>query len=200
MRSDTIQVTNTGKGFAEALEQAERVAHFKGLDEKSALHLRLLTEEMMGIMRTLTGEKEAEFWIDDEDGAFALHLKADAFMNSKMRSELLDVSKSGKNAAAKGVTGKLRDLFERFMEPQNVGADGDVLLMMDHTFASAEFGVVPIPDVSQWSLKSYKQAADGRVSSEAWDELEKSVVAKLADDVRIGIAGPHVEMTIIKSF
>lgn len=200
MKSDTIHVASSGKGLSEALEQADKVAVFKSLDDKSSLHLRLLTEEMMGMMRALNGEKEGEFWIDDEGGVFALHLKAKTAMNSALRSDLLEVSKSGKNAAAKGVTGKLRDLFERFMEPQCVG-EGEVIPLMDHTFASAEFGVLPMPGADQWSLRSYKQAAeDGRAPKEAWDELEKSVIAKLADDVLIGIAGSHVEMTVIKKF
>ena len=33
-----------------------------------------------------------------------------------------------------------------------------------------------------------------------WDELEGSVVARLADDVRVGIVGQKVELTIIKKF
>lgn len=200
MKSDTIHVTSKGQGLSEALEQADKVAVFKGLSKKSALQLRLLTEEMMGMMRALNGEKEAEFWIDDEDGAFALHLKAETVMNSSLRSNLLNVSKSGKNSAAKGVTGKLRDLFERFMEPQSVGM-GEVIPLMDHTFASAEFGVLPIQGVDRWSLSTYMQAAeDGRAPKEAWDELEKSVIARLSDDVLIGIAGSHVEMMVLKSF
>ena len=32
----------------------------------------------------------------------------------------------------------------------------------------------------------------------AWDELEKSVVSHVADDVKIAIRGREVEMTIIK--
>ncbi|MBQ4341715.1 MAG: hypothetical protein II756_04310, partial [Clostridia bacterium] len=117
MRSDVIHVTNGGRGFEEALSQAELVARYKGLPNKSALHLRLLAEEMLGMMNALTGEREADFWIDDEDGVFTLHLQAEAEMNAKLRKNLLAVSTSGVNAAAKGVTGKVRDLFERMLEP-----------------------------------------------------------------------------------
>ncbi len=35
------------------------------------------------------------------------------------------------------------------------------------------------------------------VNKEAWDELEKSVVGHLADDVKVSILGREVEMTII---
>ena len=57
-----------------ALAQAEKVAAYKGLTGKNALHLRLLAEEMMGMMRSITGETEGKFWIEDESGEFRLHL------------------------------------------------------------------------------------------------------------------------------
>ena len=33
-----------------------------------------------------------------------------------------------------------------------------------------------------------------------WDQLEKSIVAKLADDVIVGVRGKKVEIIIIKEF
>jgi len=56
----------------------------------------------------------------------------------------------------------------------------------------------------QWSMEDYRnqlrqyrnQNAEG--SQEAWDELEKSVVSRVADDVKVGILGRTVEMTIVK--
>ncbi len=38
----------------------------------------------------------------------------------------------------------------------------------------------------------------GEDAREAWDELEKSVVAKVADDVKVSILGRVVEMIILK--
>jgi hypothetical protein len=55
MKSDVIHVTNEGAGFDKALAQAEATARFLDLDRRDALHLRLLTEEMTGMMRALTG-------------------------------------------------------------------------------------------------------------------------------------------------
>ena len=36
--------------------------------------------------------------------------------------------------------------------------------------------------------------------NEKWDELEKSIVAKLADDVIVGVRGKNVEIVIKKEF
>ena len=49
------------------------------------------------------------------------------------------------------------------------------------------------PDLEKELSSSLDAAA-----KEAWDELEKSVVAKVADDVNVAIRGRTVEMTIVK--
>ena len=199
MKSDVIYVTNEGLGFDEALAQAEAVARFRSLDRKSALHLRLLTEEMIGMMRAMTGEREADFWIDDEGGAYNLHLQVKTPMNAEMREKLLSASTSGKNSAAKGVTGKLRDLLERFIEPADGSIADDLITGMDYAYSGGDFGSLSVAAAGLWSMSRYKAAAaEGRTPKEDWDELEKSVVAKLADDVKIGIAGQNVEMIITK--
>ena len=56
----------------------------------------------------------------------------------------------------------------------------------------------------EWSMARYEQALNEGVSRqdeearEAWDELEKSVVSHVADDIRVSIRGAAVEMTIVK--
>ena len=100
MKTDKITVSSQGARMGAALEQAEKVAAYKGLKMKDALHLRLLTEEMMGLMRSITGEREGIFWIEDEDGEYRLHLQVRTLLNSEEREQLLAVSSSGKNESA----------------------------------------------------------------------------------------------------
>lgn len=207
MRSDVIHINNEGKGFDEALRQAELVARFRNLPQKSALQLRLLTEEVMGMMRALTGEREADFWIDDEDPeapSFRLHLTAETLMNGEMRKKLLSASTSGLNSAAVGLTGKLRDLFEQLIEPTDQDMADDLRNGVYYT--GADYGTETAASTDLWSLNAYR-AEVGRAKDAGtdgplpdWDELEKSVVARLADEVRIGISGHLVEMTIYKKF
>ena len=201
MKSDVIHVTNDGAGFDQALAQAEAVARFRDLDHRGALHLRLLTEEMMGMMRAMTGEREADFWIESGDGVVDLHLAVQTPMNAEMRKKLLSASTSGENSAAKGVTGKLRDLFEQFIEPENGNLPSDLVTGMDYAYAGGDFGTLSVAAAGLWSMNRYKAAVkEGRAPVEDWDELEKSVVARLADEIKIGIAGHDVEMVISKKF
>ena len=205
MRSDVIHVSSDGAGFDEALNQAEFVARFRDLPKKSALQLRLLTEEVMGMMRALTGEREADFWIDDEnpddpaDRLFRLHLTAETMMNGEMRKKLLSASTSGLNSAAVGFTGKLRDLFEQLIEPSDQNMADD--LKMGVYYAGADYAVESVNSADLWSLNAYREEIGNGAGPKAdWDELEKSVVAKVADEVRIGITGQVVEMTIYKKY
>jgi hypothetical protein len=200
MRSDIIHVKSDGTGIEEALTQAERVARYKGLAKKQTIHLRLLTEELMGMVKAMTGVLDAEFWIEDVDNAFQLHLRTDTAMNTKLRRELLSVSTSGSNEAAKGVTGKIRELFEKALEP----ADNTLTApyCTGWTFTGADNAAPGMITSGVWSFNSYKESvrdnADNAEAREAWDELEKSIIANLADEVKIWIRNGQVELTVFK--
>lgn len=197
MKSDVIVVSSKGLKIETALDQAEAVAVYKKLSPKGTLQLRLLTEEMMGLIRSVTGETEGDFWIEENDGLYQLHLKVVTRMSSVKREHLLSASTSGKNDAARGFFGRLRDLFDR-------DADADVVaftpLMAEGFYDTTG---ATIPDM-EWSMARYRDEVDYRreqhedAAIEAWDELEKSVVAHVADDVKVYIRGDSVEMVIEK--
>ena len=198
MKTDVITVSSRGKQMEKALEQADKVAAYKGLSAKDALHLRLLTEEMMGMMRSITGEKEGTFWIEDQDGEYQLHLKVRAMLTSEEREQLLAVSSSGKNESAKGLMGRLRDFFD-WGSDADLSAYSSPLLLPDAFEQSSS----PMLDW-EWSMSRYERALSTQMEQgdqavkEAWDELEKSVVSHVADDVKVAIRSGTVEMIILK--
>lgn len=198
MKSDVIHVTNDGVGVHDARVQAERVAAFLALGKKDALHLALLTEEMMGMMLALTGQTEADFWIENEKNVTTLHLKAAAAMNAEMRKKLLAASSTGKNVAVKGIMGKIKDIFQRLVEPADDSTIPTAAFAMGSSSQPNGFASL---GVCLWSLTQYKSIVNKGVgANKEWDELEKSIVSKLADEVQIGIIDEMVEMIIFKSF
>ncbi len=203
MEFNRIIVKSNGEGMEKALRMAELAASACDLPRRSALQLRLLSEEMMGILRSITHETEATYWITEKDRQFALHLATDTAMRSDKRSELLSVATSGRNEAARGVTGKLRSLFEAAMDPD---ADDMPSLLSMGLSSMASPGSVWLSPVSvDWSMNAYKQGVEESApqdseAAEAWDELEKSVVSRLADEVTVAIRGQNVEMVIYKAF
>ena len=199
MKTDVIVVSSQGGQMETALRQAERVAAYKELSPQGALHLRLLTEEMMGMMRSITGETQGRFWIEDQErpGEFRLHLQVDTRMDSGKRSQLLSAATSGKNEVARGLMGRLRDFFDQ-------SADEDIAAMSSPLLLPGMFDHSSTPTLDwEWSMVRYEDALNQARESEeeareAWDELEKSVVARVADDVKVAIRRGTVEMTIIK--
>lgn len=200
MKSDYIQVSSRGEGLREALEQTEAVARFEKLTPRQAIHLRLLTEETMGMFMGILEDVRGRFWIESEDGDYAIHLLAWTMMDAEKRKKLLSVSTSGSNAAAKGVLGKIRDLFLRSLEP----IDGTAATAYQAGWIENQAG---IPDGDPaipltWSFVRYKASVDPKDPdrTEEWDELEKSVVANVADDVEIFIRAEEAEMVVHKRF
>ena len=204
MKTDVIEFTNKGDGIENVLTETERAAAYRGLTPKQALRLRLLAEEMTGMLRTLVGDERFRFWVESEGTAFSLHLLTQTVMTQKLREALLSTSSSGKNEAAKGFMGRIREIFTVMSESyQPAGTEMRYgYSYVDVTGYDASMDVSPNAALLAWSLKAYRDAvAENREKEpEKWDELEKSITAKLADDVKIFIRGNNVEMIIEKAF
>ena len=174
MRSDTIIIDNRQNGFTAAVEETKKVAAFNGLDAQKALELQMLTEEMLSLARSVTGEMTASFWIDIEEMNATLHMSTQTVLNKEQRAELIASSTSRRNEATKTFLGALRDWFDeaRAAEPQHFTPDRDLL------------NDLPIDSVVE----------------KEWDGYERSILRKLADEVKISIVKDQVEMTVFKRF
>ena len=198
MKTDVISVSSRGNQIKAVLKQVDKVAAYKGLSAKDALHLRLLTEEMMGMMRSITGETEGQFWIEDQDGEYQLHLRVRTRLTEEEREQLLSASSSGKNQAARGLMGHIREFFDWGSAEDPTGIP--CTLMLPDMFEQSTSPALYL----EWSMQRYENALSYRMKQEdtsvreAWDELEKSVVKHVADDVLVSIRGGVVEMTILK--
>ena len=189
MKTLEFVVSNKGNGMNAALEQADRTAQQLKLSPKEALHMRLMVEEMMNLMRSIIGQLEGKFWIETTDGAYQLHLCTSTLLDAEQRAQLLSSSTSGRNEAHRGIMGKIRAFFE----PMPIDETPAYLLN-----TAVTGGVAGDLD---WSLNAYRQRLQQNGDAEAkqeWDELEKSVISHIADDVRVSIRGYDVELTIDK--
>ena len=197
MISDIIAITNTGENLYTALDLSRRVAAYGDLSPKYALHLRLLAEELVSLMRAITGEVSGRFWIEKEDEDYRLHLQVDAALTKEKREELLSTSSTGKNEAHHSFMGRLRDFFFGPVDADIAAYDKSVLatgVLPDGSRPSTDW---------DWMMTRYQCALSAMreekpEAAEAWDELEKSIVGNLADDVKVSIKGSKTEMIIEK--
>ena len=111
MKTDIITIDNKGNGMDAAQAQVTMAAQARGLNAKETLQLNILTEELMSLARSVTGELAALFWIESEAKCFSLHLRTKTKMDASKRYLLMYTATSGKNEAAKGFIGFLRDKF-----------------------------------------------------------------------------------------
>ncbi|MBQ7562620.1 MAG: hypothetical protein IJT16_01370 [Lachnospiraceae bacterium] len=205
MTTDKIKVTNDEACMERILTEAERLADYEKYGSKDSIRLRLLAEEAVGLVRGITGDIAAEIWFEGDSEVSRVCVKGKTEMDRAKFEELLSVSTTGENTLAKGVLGKLSEVMQlTFMSP------GDL-----SKCAILNYGMMmPGPDEPDlysfqmmqsnlWSLKQYRESLfDHREADEdnaqAWDELEKSIIGNLADDVQVGINHGTVELTIIR--
>jgi len=174
MRSDIVSIDNSGKGFQRATDQAKKVATYKGLAELDSIQLQVLTEELLSLARSVTGDLNASFWIEFEGAQADLHLTTQAVLDREKRAELIASSTSRKNEASKTFLGSLRDKFEEAMT-----ADVDHFEPSDDILKDMPCGVYDEPE---------------------WDGYERSILRNLADEIKIGIQGRTVDITVSKRF
>lgn len=204
MKTREIAVTSRGLGMHEALEMTETLAAESGLDQNQVLHLRLLAEELFGMLKGIAGDVEALYWMDIEGKSFEQHMKTSVDMTVEMRDALLSAATSGKNEAAKSFMGRIRDMIGVRLLPSNEGPSELAQALMNAAWSTPSNNLsVNTSDV--WSMQQYKsdvqsKREEGGEAKEAWDELEKSIVAKIADEVKISIVGSTAEITVFKAF
>ena len=198
MKSNACVIKRGGAGLESILAEVEKVAEYNKLPQKETLRLRLLAEELVGMLPELVKNFEGVFWVQSEENKYELHteLFVDTLSREKKQA-LIAVSASNKNAAAVGFMGKIRDIAQ------------NMLLYSEDPCSNAVFGnylgednKVNFHYTHAWTLEYYlaQQKEELESDAEEWDRLEKSIVAKLADDVIVGVRGQKVEIIIKKAF
>lgn len=210
-RSEILTIDNSEESMAKAIDAADAFIASLDLDRRSAIRTRLLAEETIGMVRAMTGDFTAKFWLEEENGERRVRLTADTDMDKAKKEKLLSVVRSGKNDAAKGFMGKIRDIiqngmlaFDNMMKIQD-----DLDEMSEYSYLSlgmpADCTVTGAPlngEMYSWTLTAYREALvkaarDDQMKKAAWDELEKSIVASIAKDVIVGVRKDRVDLTIL---
>lgn len=175
MKSDVIRIDNQGNGFAQAVKETRKAGEYAGWSRLECLRLQLCAEEMLSLARSVTGEMEASFWLEGDQNRFELHMNTHTVMDMDKRAQLISASTARRNEAANTLLGRLRDAFEMAMMADT-----------DRTHATAAVG-------SETDYVYYYPNEEPE-----WDGYERSVLRRVADDVKISIRGSMVEMTVAK--
>jgi hypothetical protein len=141
---------------------------------------------------------DGELWIEFENNVCKVNISIDIpEFNTEKKEELIGIAKNKKNAAVVGIVGKIRNAVENlFLDEERMQA----LALSTHSMGTAMGYSEGVDYAYLWKLEEYRNSVKKDEQAEAWDELEKSIVAKLADDVIVGVRGKNVEIIIKKEF
>ena len=193
MESNVCKIKRGSVDLSPLLAETEKVAKYNELSGKKALALRLLAEELVSMLPSIAENYDGEFWITTDGDSYALCVEVSLDnMDALTRDRLIRVSKDNKNAAAVGISGKIRAVFDYMVMGGN-----DPMIS-----PAGKYGFATNIDFSHiWSLKQYQAGVTAdEAEKEKWDEFERSILVKLADDVEVGVKGKSVTITIKKTF
>ena len=188
------------------LNDADGLIKQTGVSSKDGLHLKLLLEEIAGMLRSLTTDYQAMFWFEKYPEACCLKVTGKTQMDIQKKQDLIDISSTGKNDAAKGIMGKIGDVIENgLLNYEEVSR-----LSQMYGGSCIDYGSMGIygggPDTMypgvMWSLRDYRNALNETVAEEedakqALYELERSIVANLSGDVLVSVKGDRIDITVI---
>lgn len=194
--SEQILLDQREERITNALTRADGCIESLEIAPKKAGHLKLAFEEVIGMLRQITGGFDAIVWFERYEMECCMKLIAKTKMNADKKSDLLSVSLSGKNAAVTGFMAKVADVIETSM------------LMYDETGGygqSKSGGMASIGTYSpraDWALSRYRDELsavldDDDEAQQAWEVLERSIVASVAKDVVVGVKKNRVDITVI---
>lgn len=204
MKSNVITLKKNSK-LELVLEETEKISKYNELGDKESLRLRLLTEELLTLIPHFLDYCEGKLWLENDGMEYSIHVSLTSTISTyEAKNKLLTISTTGKNAAYVGIMGKIRGAVEYMLGGYtDASLDGIEFYDGDNIsdFYLAGTATNPLYS-SMWSLDNYRQEIeeDKKSKENEWDELEKSIIANLADDVTIGIKGDIVDMIVTKKF
>lgn len=203
MKSEVFMLNSDAGRMAAARYAVEEFARSLNLERHEALRLDLLVEETLGMVKALVDDFYGQLWFEGQDKRCEIHLEATADMNTDRKEELLSMSSSGRNAAAKGFMATLRDVVSSAVHSfgRSMNEYGREVARYGYVNPASADGFAVDAMVPIWTLQTYRSDLEGQGEAlEARDELEKSIVGNLADDVVVGVKGDRIELVIVKDF
>jgi len=181
----------------DAYEVMKEFAEKNGICGKEYYHLGLLTEEMLSMANQILHVYDGELWVEGTAEGYKIILEA--AVHEK------DGGEAAPKASPEGFMAKIAEMMNCSYMFEDIEEMPEELAGMLPDYMS--YGIRKEQGAhawaGSWSLSAYrdnlrKQRGENPNAEPALDELEKSIVAHLADDVTIGIHGNRIRLVISK--
>ena len=193
--SDKLWINGAIRRNSEVNEILQAFAAQAGITGTDFLHMNLLAEETLGMANHSLKDFDGEIWLESTPAGYEIILEA-------------DVHEEGRQAAARpespaGLMAKVAEMLNcsyAFEDQAEIPENLANLLPDYFSYGSREEHQTPVW-AGKWSLTAYRHQLQERLGNSAeaeslLDELEKSIVARIADEVTIGIRGHKIRLVI----
>lgn len=168
-RTDTVNLMTDTRHIESAIEMVRSFASRQRLSDHATMQLELMTEEVIGIVGSIVEKTRAKLWVDGSGFKYRIHMSFPASLGSDEYKRLLSLSSSGKNEAVRTLAGKI---WEKMVVGITATADST---------REEEY---------EWSLHE---------GSQNTDDIGESILAAIADDVKVSVTRDTVELIVVKS-
>ena len=193
MKSNVCILNGVEPDMQNVFDEVNKVALYNGLKRKDTLQLMLLAEELIGIQKGILGFTNGNFYIENKDSVYRICLHADISTDVITQERFVDMSTQNRNEAARGIIGKIKYIA-------NLMVNGNTTVLPDYDIFNSQGNSYIYVDSMEydrtWSLDGYRSNLPR--GSAAWDEMERSIVANIADDIIVGATATYIELTAIK--
>ena len=207
--SEIVHINSDLKGREEALAAADSFNRLNNVDRKYALHIRLITEELICLVHDIMKGFIGNLWLEKQDNRsgklFRVCLSAQRAATPEQEEQLLALASSGQNENSMGLIGKIREAIRLNMLLSTGGSIPKEYSAEDKWYSlgqgedSEESTDEKVGEIL-WSLQSYRKSLselnDG--SSKEDEELNRSIIAQLSDNVKIWLTADTTEVIIEK--
>lgn len=175
-----------------ALNEVDGFSRYQGLGAKQSEHLRLLGEELLGMVGGLLDVKDGRFWIEKDGDDYTVNLAARSILGGRAKSIL---NSTAENTEYKGVSGLVRKAIDGMGQMfRDSGSNYGFTEQIDAALAGTE---VISEEALSWSLNSYAESIERDEKADSWDELEIPVLKKLSKDIVISYRNDRVQITVL---
>ena len=197
METVKLWISNAVRRNNDVNEILREFAEKNRIEGKDRNHLYLLAEETLGMVGQMLDVYDGQLWLEGTAAGYEIVLEADAHENN-----------DGKNVPAASPEGFMAKvavmmncsyMFESMAEmPEDLAG-----MLPDYMSYGMRESKESPAWAGRWSLSAYRYRLMERREEKpaarlALEELEKSIVAQLADEVTIGIHGHRIRLVISK--
>ena len=198
MRTEKLWINGDIRRNSEADDVLLDFAKKNGIAGSNFQHLRLLTEETLGMANQLLKNFDGEIWLESTASGYEIILEADVRESGTEKPVPAD--------APEGFMAKIAEMMNCSYMFENVEEMPEDLagMLPDYMSYGMRNGENAAAWAGRWSLSAYRYSLQERRTANpeadpVLEEMEKSIVAQLADEVTIGIHGHRIRLVISKN-